>query len=136
MSKARMIVSATTAGSTSYGNVAAHFQLSARLMGKRHNLSHAIGMYEGTEELSIVVDMDNVPFIVLAATAHDFAMKFKQESVYFSHNGEAFLAMATGDMVRLGKEREAVLGNVTEPWKPGQGYTRIIGTTYYIWTEK
>lgn len=135
MSKSRMIVSATTEVSTSYGNVAAHFQLSARLMGKKHNLSHAVGMYGGKEELSIVVDMDNVPFIVLAATAHDFAMKFKQESVYFSHNGEAFLATATGDMVRLGKECEGTLEG-TIVWSKGQGYTRIIGTQYYIWTKK
>lgn len=134
MSKGRIILSTMQEGATAHGNAASHSALLTRQFTKfpADRVSHAIGMFEGKEELSLVIDIPDSPFITLAATAHALALDYGQNSVYFSHSGEAFLAWATGDMVRLGKECEGEVREVAST----ANYTRIIGTDYYIWTVK
>lgn len=134
MSKARIIVSATVEGVTAKGNAAAHHALLTRQLSKfpDNSIAHAIGMFEGKEELSLVIEIPNVPFITLAATAHALCLDYGQKSVYFSREGKAYLATCDGDMVHLGKECEGELKAVADT----ANYTRIIGTKYYIWTVK
>ena len=137
MSQGRVIISTTTDNVNKHEAVRSHAALLARQFQRFPNntLRHAIGMFDGEEELSVVIDIPNVPFIALASSAYNLCLKFKQKSVYFSHNGEAFLATAGGEMVRLGKEREGNLTGIPQ-WYDDQPYTRIIGTEYYIWTVK
>lgn len=136
MSKGRIIISTTTDNVNKHEAVRSHHSLLTRQFSKfpDNKLRHAIGMFEGKEELSVIIDIPSVPFIVLAATAHDLAKKFNQKSVYFSHGGHAFLATAEGDMIRLGTEHEGTLDGKID-WA-GNAHTRIIGGNYYIWTKK
>lgn len=134
MSKGRIIISTTTDNEDKHEAVRSHAMLLSRQFQKfpGNSLRHAIGMFEGKEELSIVIDIPDVPFLVLAASAYNLCLKFKQKSVYLSHNGHAYLATIDGEMVRLGKEREGDLGHALVK----SDHTRIVGTNYHIWTQK
>ncbi len=136
MSKGRIILSTTQEDVTAHGNAASHRTLLTRQFTKfpANSVSHAIGMFEGKEELSLVIGIPDVPFILLASTAYNLALKFKQNSVYFSHNGLAYLATSKGEMVALGEECEGTVAAARV--SPAGNHTRIIGTDYYIWTVK
>ncbi len=135
MSKGRIIVSTTTDNVDKHAAVRQHAALLGRQVLKFpfNTLRHAIGMFEGKEELSVVIDIPDVPFITLAASAYAMCIDNKQKSVYFSHNGNAFSATTDGEMVKLGREHESLMP-IPEPWGI-TNHTRIIGTDYYIWTD-
>lgn len=132
MSKGRIIVSTTTDNPNKHESARSHMALLQRQFCKYPNntVRHALGMYEGTEELSVVIDIPDAPFIVLAASAHALCAQYNQKTVYFSHNCSAYLATVDGDMVTIGRELEGA--RLGEP--DCNAYTRIIGTNHYIWT--
>lgn len=136
MSKGRIIISTTTDNEDKHEAIVQQFDLLGRQFSLHsdNRLRHAIGMFEGKEELSVVIDIPEVPFIVLAASAHNLCLRYKQKSVYFSHNGHAYLATFDGEMIRLGFEQEAEV-DLAYAGK-SSNHTRIIGTNYYIWTYK
>lgn len=134
MCKSRIIVSAHVEGNTPDQNVAAHARLLERLC-KRNTLSHAIGHFDGKEELSVVIDLEPRPFLVLAVTAHDLARKFNQQSVYFSKDGKAFLMSKDGELTVLGNECEGDDLAWCSATTDNRDRTKLVGVRHYIWTE-
>lgn len=107
-------------------------------MGTHVTIHHAIGHFEGKEELSVVADYSEEsphPWMALAQTALGLCSKFGQQSVYFSKDGKAFLMSKDGELTVLGNEREgddiAWCSAITD----SSDRTKLVGMNHYIWTE-
>lgn len=139
MCKSRIIVSAHVEGMEPNQRAARHRGLLEHFVGTRATLRHAIGHFEGKEELSVVADYSEEsphPWMALAQTALGLCSKFGQQSVYFSKDGKAFLMSKDGELTVLGNEREGG-GDawVRAPADDQYNRTCIIGEDVYIWTE-